>query len=88
MVMMLSVLGFSVVCLRPLAAQPEDRVGIVVVLIIVNSARRNRGSPMLPGVRPLLGESRRNEHGAERGEDNKPFHGHSEPSPFRSSWGT
>ena len=87
MVMMPSVLGFSVVCLRSLAVQPGDRVGIVVVLIIVNSARRNRGSPMLPGVRPLLGESRRNKNGAERGEDKKLFHGHSKPSPYRSSWG-
>jgi hypothetical protein len=42
---------------------------------------------MLPGVRPLLGESRRNENGAERGEDKKLFHGHSKPSPYRSSCG-
>jgi hypothetical protein len=88
MVMMPRVLGFSVVCLRPLAGQLGDRVGVVAVLIIVNSARRNRGSPMLPGVRPLLGERRRNENGAERGEDKKLFLRHSEPSPYRSSWDT
>jgi hypothetical protein len=79
--MMAIPLGFFVGCLPSLTAKSGVRVGVVVALIIVNAPRRDRGSSMLSGVRFMLGESRSNENGTERGEDKKPFHGHSEPSP-------
>jgi len=81
--------GFLVVCLP--TAQSGVRVAVVVALIIVNAPRRDRGSSMLFSVRLVLGESRSNEksrsnkNGTECGEDKKPFHGHSEQSPYRSN---
>ena len=84
-VMMAIPLGFFVGCLPPFTAKSGVRVGVVVALIIVNAPRMDRGSSILSSVRLVLGESRSSEYGTECGEDKKPFHGHSEPSPYRSN---